>query len=92
METQLAEKDQVKEVNDEEQGLNSEEIMEVKKSNFEAQDPLVEVNLGTEGELRMTKVSDLLPEDNRDQVLQLIKKTETILVGIIMRCQGCHES
>ena len=63
METQLVQKDQVGEVNDEEQDIRNKEIMEEKKRNFKAQDPLVEVNLGSEEELRMTKVRSLLLEE-----------------------------
>ena len=74
METQLAEKDQVEEVNDEEQDMKNEEMMEEKKSNFKDEDPLVEINLGTEEESRMTKVSGLLPDESQDQLVQLIKK------------------
>ena len=33
-----------------------------KKPNFEAQDPSMEVNLGTNEEPRMKKISGLLPE------------------------------
>ena len=40
--------------------------MAEKKPNFETQDPLVKVNLGTDEELRMTKISGLLLEENRD--------------------------
>ena len=47
METQLTEKDQVEEMNDEEQGIANKEVMEEKRPNFEAQDPLVEANMGT---------------------------------------------
>ena len=36
--------------------------MAEKKPNFEAQDPLVEVDLGTDEEPRMTKISGLLPK------------------------------
>ena len=74
METRLAVKDQVQEVNDEEQEMKDEEIMEEKKPNFEAQDPLLEVNIKIEEEPRLTKVSGLLPEESRDQLVQLIKK------------------
>ena len=64
METQLAKKDQVWELNDDEQGMRNEEITEEKKLKFEVQDLLVEVNLGIEEERRMTKISSLLPKEN----------------------------
>ena len=73
-ETQVTEKDQVGEENEEEQSAMIEEVMEEKESNFEAKDPLVEVNLGTEEEPRMTKISGLLLEESQDQLVQLIKK------------------
>ena len=41
---------------------------------FEAQDPLIEVNLRTLNELRMTKISGLLSQGERDQLIQLITK------------------
>ena len=41
--------------------------------NFEIQDLLVEVNLRTEEELRMIKVSDLLAEEDRVWLIKLIK-------------------
>ena len=73
-ETQVTEKGQVGEENEEEQSAMIEEVMEEKESNFEAKDPLVEVNLGTEEEPRMTKISGLLLEESQDQLVQLIKK------------------
>ena len=45
-----------------------------KKPSFEAQDPLVEVNLRTDEEPRITKISGLLPEKSRDQLVQLIRR------------------
>ena len=39
---------------------------------FEAQNPLIEVNLGTVNKLRMTKISALLSQGERDQLVQLI--------------------
>ena len=36
---------------------------------FEAEDPLIEVNLGIANEPRLTKVSGLLDESNRDQLV-----------------------
>ena len=48
--------------------------MAEKKPNFEAQDPLVEVNLGTEKEPRITKISELLSEESRDQLVQHIRR------------------
>ena len=74
MEIQLVKKDQAKEVNDEDQGIANEEVMTKKRLNFEAQDPLMEVNLRTEEEPRMKKISSLLPEESRDQLLQLIRR------------------
>ena len=40
-----------------------------KKLSFKSQDPLVEVNLGTDEEPRMTKVSGLRLEESRDQLV-----------------------
>ena len=37
--------------------MKNEEIMEEKKPKFKAQDPFVEVNIGTEEKPRMTKAS-----------------------------------
>ena len=54
--------------------MKNEEIMEEKKPNSEAQDPLVEVDLVIEEEPRITKVSGLLLEESQDQLVQLIKK------------------
>ena len=54
--------------------MQNEIAMAKKKANFEAQDLLVEVNLGTNEEPRMTKINDLLPEKGRDQLVQLIKR------------------
>ena len=62
METHLAKKDQAKEINDEEQDIVKKEVMAKKKPNFEAQDPLMEVNLGTEKAPKVTKISGLLPK------------------------------
>ena len=41
---------------------------------FEAQDPLIEVSLGTVDELRQTKISGLLSQGERDQLVQLITR------------------
>ena len=41
---------------------------------FEAQDPLVDVNLGIVDESRLTKISGLLNQGKRDQLVQLIIK------------------
>lgn len=41
---------------------------------FEAQDPLEEVNLGTNDEPRMTKVSGLLAEKDKSYLVELITK------------------
>ena len=72
---QLAERDRSKEVaNEGKQDHEKVELFKGKKSDFEAQDPLLEVNLGTSEEPRVTKISGLLPEEDRDQLIQLIKK------------------
>ena len=56
--------------------------MEEKKASFEAQDPLSEVNLGAEKELRMTKISGLLLEEDQDWLVQLIKKLRLLCLGL----------
>ena len=56
-------------MNDEEQGIVNEEVMAKKKPNFEAQDPMMEVNMGTEEEPRMTKIRGLMPKESRDQLV-----------------------
>ena len=61
-------------MNDKEHDIAKEEVMVEKKPNFEAQDPLVEVNLGTEEEPRMTKINRLVLEENQDQLVQLIRR------------------
>ena len=45
-----------------------------KKSNFEPQNPLVGVNLGTDKEPKVIKISGLLPKGSRDQLVQLIRR------------------
>ena len=42
--------------------------------NFEAQDPLVEVNLGIEEEQRVIKVSSFLAKEDKAQLVNLIKQ------------------
>ena len=71
METQLVKRNLVEELKDD---MKNEEIEEEKKPNFEAQNPLVEVNLGTEKEPITIKVSGLLLEESQSQLVQLIKK------------------
>lgn len=41
---------------------------------FEAQDPLEEVNLGTETNVRMTKINGLLVNNDKIWLIQLIKQ------------------
>ena len=41
---------------------------------FKAQDPLIEVNLGTINESRMTNINGLLSQGERDQLIQLITR------------------
>ena len=43
-------------------------------SSFKSQDPLIEANLGTVDESRQTKISGLLSQGERDQLVQLITK------------------
>ena len=40
---------------------------------FEAQDPLIKVNLGTEEESRTIKVSGLLTKEDRNRLVDLVK-------------------
>ena len=40
---------------------------------FKAQDPLIEVNLRTEEEPRMTKVNDLLAKEDKVWLIDLVK-------------------
>ena len=54
--------------------MHDKEATPEKKRNFRSQDPLVEVNLGTEEEPRITKVSGLLPKGSRDQLVLLIRR------------------
>ena len=75
LETQLAKKDQIEREGDEkQQHIDDIEVVEEKRASFEAQDPLLEVNLGTKKEPRMTKISGLLLEDDQDWLVQLTKK------------------
>ena len=49
-------------------------LIKIEAPSFEAQDPLIEVNLRTAEEPRQTKISGLLSQGNRDQLIQLITK------------------
>ena len=49
-----------------------------KAPSFEAQDPLIEVNLGTIDKLRQIKISGLLSQGERDQLVQLITSTTSL--------------
>ena len=73
-ETQLAEKDFAEEEGEEEQKIQNEADIAEKKSNFEPQNPLVGVNLGTDKEPKVIKISGLLPKGSRDQLVQLIRR------------------
>lgn len=53
---------------------------------FEAQDPLIEVNLGTTNEPRVTKISGLLSQGERDQLIQLITRYKDCFAWDNMKC------
>ena len=74
LEIQLVKRDQSEEVAEgEKQECEEGEVFKEKKPSFEAQDPL-KVNLG-----RMTNISGLLSEGDRDLLDQLIKKYKGLL-------------
>ena len=74
LKTQLAEKDPVEEENEERHNVQNEAAIAERKPNFEAQDPLVEVNLGINEEPRTTKISGLLPKKIQYQLVQLVRR------------------
>lgn len=61
--------------------------IERKSPSFEAQNPLEEINIETSNKLRMTKVSGLLAEKDKNWHIELITKyKDFFFLRTIMRC------
>ena len=61
---------------------HQEKLLAIKKRSpsFEAQDPLEEVNLGTNTNVRLTKISSFSADNDESRLIQLIKQYKDCFV------------
>jgi len=61
---------------------HQENLLAIKKRSpsFEAQDPLKEVNLGTNTNVRLTKISSFSADNDESRLIQLIKQYKDCFV------------
>jgi len=60
---------------------------------LKAWDPLLEVNLGSADDTRLTKISGLLSKEERATLLPLITQNKNFFSPkITLKCRGCPES